>query len=146
MSKYNTEKGYTLVELLLVVSIIGILSMIAIPAYVGQQSRAARVEAYQNLEALRLHEEQLFSETAAYAASVPSGACNNDSDNTAAIQDELPGFQPGANLSFSYCIELDVNLAGTATPNCFRAIAIGNTGTRIEDETFVIDCTNAKNY
>ncbi len=138
------QKGFTLIELLMVVAIIGILAMIAIPAYVGQQSRAVRTEAIQNLEALRLYEEQFFSENAAYAAS--AGTCSKDNDNITAIQANMPGFQPGTTLSFSYCVEQNVNLAGAATANCFRARAFGNTGTRIDGESFAIDCTNAKSY
>lgn len=140
----NNNKGFTLVELIIVVTIIGILAMIAVPSYLGQQSRAARTEAFKNLETLRLLEEQFFSENAAYPAS--AGVCAADNDNVAAIQANMPGFQPGTGLNFSYCVEMDVNLAGAATPNCFRARAFGNTDSRVAGETFAIDCANNKTY
>ena len=144
MPKYKTEKGYTLIELLIVVAIIGILAGVSIPAYIGQQTRAARTEAIGNLEALRLIEEQFFSENAGYTASV--GGCAADTDNVAAIQALLPGFQPGNDLKFSYCVESGVNLAGAATANCFAVRAFGNTGSRVAGETFSIDCTNNKSF
>ena len=86
----------------------------------------------------------MFSETAAYAAD--TGGCSNGTDNITLLQGVFPGFQPGPNPRFSYCIELDVNLAGAATANCFRAQAFGNAGTRVNNEIYAIDCTNAKNY
>jgi len=138
------NKGFSLIELIVVVTIIGILAMIAVPAYLGQQSRAARTEAFGNLEALRLMEEQFFSENAGYTAS--AGGCAMDTNNVAAIQALLPGFQPGPNPSFSYCITQNVNLAGAATANCFRAQAFGNADSRVAGETFAIDCTNNKTF
>ena len=140
----KSDKGFSLIELIITIAIISILSMIAVPAYVGQQRNATRSEAYQNLSALRLLEEQFFSDNSDYTAD--AGACAADSDNIVAIQTLLPGFQPGTNPSFSYCVESDVNLAGAATANCFRAQAIGNTGSRVVGEAFAIDCNNNRNF
>jgi prepilin-type N-terminal cleavage/methylation domain-containing protein len=156
------KKGFTLIELLIVIAIIGILAMIGIPAYVGQQSRAARTEAYANLENLRLLEEQFFSENARYTISLGNAAKDNPAnvdtifdgggDNTNA----LPGFRPGDpnSLNFSYWIVQNQEITnaaanppttGAATP-CFVAFAAGNTGTRVEDEVFAIDCNNIRNF
>jgi prepilin-type N-terminal cleavage/methylation domain-containing protein len=66
------KKGITLIEMLVVVAIIGILAMIAIPGYVGQQKRAARSEAYSNLQNLRLVEEQFFAENGRYSPCDPT--------------------------------------------------------------------------
>lgn len=131
-------------ELIIVITIIGILVAIAIPGYIGQQKRAARTEAFTNLESLRLLEEQFSAENAAYTASL--GNCAANSNNIAAIQAVLPGFQPGTELNFSYCIEQNINLAGNAQPPCFRASVFGNTGTRVDGDTFRIDCNNNKNF
>ncbi len=141
----NNNRGITLIELIIVVAVIGILAMIAIPGYVGQQKRAARAEAYTNLESLRLLEEQFFAENGAYTADLGTCAADNPG-NVATIQGSLPGFQPGTGLSYSYCIEQDTALAGGAQTPCFRASAFGNTGSRVAGDTFRIDCNNNKNF
>ncbi|MGQ9570600.1 MAG: type IV pilin protein [Thermodesulfovibrionales bacterium] len=141
------KKGFTLVELIIVLAIITILAAIVIPAYVGQQKRAARTEAYTNLETLRLLEEQFFSENATYTASAA---------NIAAIQALLPGFRPGTNLNFNYAITQDIALVppvavpydgvtANQTP-CFVATATGIAGTRVDGDIFAIDCNNNKNF
>lgn len=140
----KNSDGMSLIELLIVVAILGILAGIAVPAYMGQQRSAARVEAANNLEGLKLLEEQFFSENANYVPS--TGVCSKDSDNVAAIQAVLPGFEPGSGLNYSYCIELDEDISGAAAANCFAARAYGNSDTRVENDVLSIDCTNAKTY
>ena len=125
----NKNKGFTLIELLIVVAIIGILAAISIPAYIGQQQSAARTEAYKNLEALRLFEEQFFAENASYTAAAA---------DTAAVEALLPGFQPGGDVKFDYTI--------TVGGNCFVATATGIGGTRVDGDIFTIDCNNNKNF
>ena len=141
------NRGFTLIELLIVIAIIGILAAIAIPAYIGQQKRAARTEAYSNLQNLRLLEEQFFAENGAYTASAA---------NVAAIQALLPGFRPGTGLSFDYAITQNVALtppvavpyggATVAQTPCFVAIATGAAGSRVAGDVFAIDCNNVRNF
>ncbi|HJW08935.1 MAG TPA: type II secretion system protein, partial [Holophagaceae bacterium] len=44
----KSQKGFTLIELLLVLAIIGIISAIAIPALLGQRSRARDKSSQEN--------------------------------------------------------------------------------------------------
>jgi len=138
------EQGVTLIELVIVIAIIGILASIGIPAYVGQQESAARTEAYSNLQNLRLLEEQYVADNSVYTDN--EGACTKDNDNISQIQSELSGFQPGTGLNYSYCIEQNLQLDGTAQTPCFRATAFGNSGTRVDGDIFMIDCNNNKNF
>ena len=143
------SKGITLLELLITVSIVGLLAAIAIPGYIGQQRRAARTEAYTNLENLRLLEEQFFAENGQYTANL--GVCAKDNNNFAAISAVLRGWRPGDNAAvkntqFSYCVEKDLNLNGVALSNCFRARAFGDTGTRVDLDVFSVDCNNNRNF
>lgn len=141
------KKGFTLTELLIVVAIIGILAMIAIPAYIGQQLRAARTEAYTNLQTLRLLEEQYYAENGCYYRTGATPVCTNATIlGVANIQAAtfLPGFKPGddASLSFTYSIET----TGTPVASAFTATATGKTGTRVAGDSFWIKQDNTKNF
>jgi prepilin-type N-terminal cleavage/methylation domain-containing protein len=133
----KSNKGFTLIELLIVIAIISILAMIAVPAYVGQQTNATRTESYSNLSSLRLLEEQFFSDNSDYTAAAA---------DVAAIQVLLPGFKPGADLHFDYKIVKDEDMDGNAQTPCFHATATGILGSRVAGETYDIDCNNTKNF
>jgi prepilin-type N-terminal cleavage/methylation domain-containing protein len=145
------KRGVTLIELLIVVAIVGILALIAVPAYIGQQKGAARTEAYSNLENLRLVEEQYFAENGCYYRN--AGACaNNSSITNAAIQAFLPGFKP-CDMSKTECIDslgfnytLSVYTASGSVAAAFRATATGKSGRRVTGDTFWIDNNNNRNF
>ena len=148
------KRGYTLIELLIVVAIIGILAAIAIPGYIGQQRRAARTEAYTNLQNLRLLEEQYYAENGCYyktggpptvCTNATIGNTTNPTTSVTAIQGFLSGFRPGSGQQYAY--EIDTNSTGTGggTASCFIATATG-VGSRVAGDSFTIDCNNNKNF
>ena len=140
------KKGFTLIELLIVIAIIGILAVVSVPVYTGQQKKAARTEAYTNLQNLRLLEEQYFAENGSYWGTVST----------------LPGWKPGPDLNFDYTVtnvagkglptpvpqpydDSTANLSPATTP-CFIGKAKGRAGTRVANDCFTIDCNNNRNF
>ena len=161
---FLSKTGFSLIELMIVVTIIGILAAIAIPGYLGYQKKAARTEAFTNLENLRLLEEQFFAENGRYTISLGAAGdttlirnANLLAIQTNALPDRLARFLPGAATSFSYMIIQNNQLnAPVATPPvwaaspggtlCFTAVATGIVGTRVAGDIFAIDCNNNRNF
>ncbi len=67
MSRRVWGLGFTLIELMVVVAIIGILAAVAVPTYTRYITRAKASEAAVNLQGIRLKEESYFAEFARYA-------------------------------------------------------------------------------
>ena len=151
------KRGFTLIELLITVSIIGILSVVAVTSYIGVTKKAARTEAYSNLSSIRLLEEQAFADSGNYVG--PAA-------DTAAISGLMRGFRPGGSLNYTYSLTIDQQLnnsggntaasppgtvAVVAPVRCFVATATGIAGTKVcsnaaNCDVFAIDCNNNKNY
>lgn len=63
-------KGFTLIEMMIVVAIVGILAAVAIPSYRSHIVKAARVEAQTELLELAALQEKIFLNSNSYAFSV----------------------------------------------------------------------------
>ena len=62
----NNQKGFTLIELMIVIAIIGILAAIAIPNYLGYTCKAKQSEAKSSLGAIATCQEAYFAEFDTY--------------------------------------------------------------------------------
>jgi type IV pilus assembly protein PilA len=125
--------GFTLIELMIVVAIIGILAAIAIPNFLRFQLRAKSSEGKTNLAAIRTAQEGYYAEFNTYVPAGttpaalpgsskvvwpnPSVGCPNCFDTV--------GWAPEGDVFFQYNVVAVATGAATA-PNVYTASAIAN--------------------
>lgn len=98
--KRLAKKGFTLVELMIVVAIIGILAAIAIPNFIRFQARSKQAEAKTNLKAIFSGQKARYGERDSYSTSLGD-----------------IGFAPERGNRYSY------DLGGVAAPPVVAAAA-----------------------
>lgn len=64
------NKGFTLIELMIVIAIIAFLSVLAIPSLMKFLAKAKRTEAYLNLSSLAMAEKAYFAEHGKYTTNL----------------------------------------------------------------------------
>jgi len=117
MNELADRKGFTLVELMIVVAIIGILAAIAIPSFLNFRLKAKASEAKSNLGAIRTTEMAYYAEWSMWVGNqvyTPTGD-RTGNGNKVAWQGNLSrfsilGFAPEGKVFFDY------NLEGTDWP------------------------------
>lgn len=67
------QRGFTLIELMIVVVIIGVLASIAIPSYNDYVLRGKLTEAHTELATMRVKMEQFFQDTRDYSSACTAG-------------------------------------------------------------------------
>jgi type IV pilus assembly protein PilA len=112
------RSGFTLIELMIVVAIVGILSAIAIPAFLRFQLRAKVTEATVNLQAVAKAEESYFAEFGTYvSAPTPSpavlpGVAKLPWSGSSGF--DIIGWEPEGAVYFQYLVSADNPGGGTA--------------------------------
>jgi type IV pilus assembly protein PilE len=127
-SRRNLSKGFTLIELMIVVAIVAILAAIAIPSYVDYITRSKLSEAYNTLSAYRVSQEQYFQDNRSYitaagvcGAAIPTGlkyftiTCPAPTSSTYTAQAQ--GFAGTPVALFKFTIDQSNNRATTGTPS-----------------------------
>jgi type IV pilus assembly protein PilA len=117
------QKGFTLIELMIVVAIIGILAAIAIPNFIKFQARSKQSEAKANLKAIFTAQKAFFQEK----------------DRFSSLTGDI-GFSPERNNRYAYFLD------GTATNLEDRSttqIGQSATYTGISVDTFKYGTTSA---
>ncbi|HUW51325.1 MAG TPA: type IV pilin protein [Sulfuricella sp.] len=114
----KTQNGFTLIELMIVVAIIGILAAIAMPSYRDYVIRGKISDATSNLATKRVAMEQFFQDNRTYAG---GPGCTADSTS-------------------SQYFDFSCSVAGTAT--VFTLQAVGKN--TMAGFTYTVDQNNAK--
>ena len=122
----SKSKGFSLIELMIVVAIIAILAAIAIPNFMRFAMKSKTAEATTNLGAIRTAQEAYRSENDVYleCASVGGGA-----DATPVVWlGDIPGFDiigwaPDGRVRYLY--DVDVT-AAAVNPPAYMASAVGD--------------------
>jgi len=100
MKVVRNSAGFTMVELLVVVAIVGVLAAIAIPQFALYRQKAYDARAQADLRNGATAEEALPASGGVYVACATAAACKNPT---------LPGFSPSSGTTMAFSIN------GTAT-------------------------------
>ena len=99
LSKMKNRKGFTLIELMIVVAIIGILAAIAIPQFASYRQRAQDSAAKSALKNLATAQEDYYAQNDTYATGLA----------------QITGFTPETTLTVTILHADNDNWSGTAS-------------------------------
>jgi len=125
-SRAQDEKGFTLIELLVVILIIGILAAIALPAFLGQRSRAQDTEAKSAVREAQTAMETYYTDNQTYVGA-----------DQAAIRDIEASLGSGAGASISPASQTATGYSLTSTSKTKNTFTI----VKADDGTVTRSCT-----
>jgi type IV pilus assembly protein PilA len=73
MKCWRSERGFTLIELMIVVAILGIVAAIAVPNFLRYQAQSRQSEARANLSGIFISETAFFGEQSRFSSTTDTG-------------------------------------------------------------------------
>jgi len=116
----RSTRGFTIIEVMIVVAIISILAAVALPAYNDYVIRSKFQEASTNLSQMRVRMEQYYQDNRDFTA----GPC-----------------APAGGIQVKY---FDFSCQGTPNATTYTLQAVGKAGTDLEGLTFTINQANTR--
>lgn len=117
----SRQTGFTLLELMIVVAIIGILAAIAVPGYANYVTKTRITEATTALSDMRVEMEQFYQDNLTYVGGPCTTARNTDTFTivcaaTAATTYTITATGNGKMANYNYSIN-EANAKLSSTPN-----------------------------